>query len=787
MGCLISSSSNLPAADRLRKRSSVAAVLPKLDANKSNPTVFGLANSNAQYPARITTASISPHKVVPASGNRVEPNKEARKSIASTSSRSVGNSQKKHQDSVEKASIALSTNFLEEASKSIDQKTDKTSLSAFNILKSLIRLKRSGSTESPRPSLSSSEMSILSQRLGSFSLPDSYLLDGFSIDTSRAKSNAQTVSFCAQKLGMIEYSDGRDDQEGCDIHWHNIIYTDMKNVVKGTEARVNKFPGMTELAKKIALTQAIRSMKELFPLEYQFYPNSWVIPAQLSDFHQHCMEVESKGEKSCYIVKPDDGAQGSGIYLISSVEELLNTVEKQLVQEYMGDPFLLEDDLKFDFRVYAVIKSINPLSIYVAREGMARFCTEKYVKPTPENFSNLYAHLTNYSLNKAHNSYMHSKSLKDQLQGSKRLLSTVLHQMEWKGVRTRRLWHDIKMIVVKTVLAMVPEIMLNYESYFCDMPGPQCFQIMGFDVIVRRDGVPFLLEVNSAPSLSIDHTEITDSNEVITVRSIVDEMIKVPLVNDCLLLVMNRLHSDRETYQNTRLDSEALRGSVHLDNKSISTADVGASAGAPRDAKRKAHLSEIFPGRYGQNSKHLLILDRAVYLFMQFANVKQSLLISMPAIKAFLRKCNLADLLTAAELEQQFSHINFYFTNKPYGASSSLPFHGFLLLLFGLARLKFKFCEDTLAALLRLLAYCDSSLRYYGVRSTRLRRTELEQDENANLVEIYLLPSRMRRSSANNNSVRGNNTSRRQISVGARLPRRARSLPRHSIKTVAQR
>ena len=47
---------------------------------------------------------------------------------------------------------------------------------------------------------------------------------------------------------------------------------------------------------------------------------------------------------------------------------------------------------------------------------------------------------------------------------SKRLLSTVFHQMELQGVRTRQLWHEIKMIIVKTVLAMVPEIMVNYEQ-----------------------------------------------------------------------------------------------------------------------------------------------------------------------------------------------------------------------------------------------------------------------------------------------------------------------------------
>ncbi|KAK6027000.1 hypothetical protein OSTOST_07014, partial [Ostertagia ostertagi] len=108
-------------------------------------------------------------------------------------------------------------------------------------------------------------------------------------------------------------------------------------------------------------------------------------------------------------------------------------------------------------------------------QSMVRFCTEKYRKPTPSNFNNLYAHLTNYSLNKGNFSYVHSLSLMDQASGSKRLLSTVFGQMAKCGLRTKKLWHDIKIIIVKTVLAMLPELMINYEHEFSGVVGPQCF------------------------------------------------------------------------------------------------------------------------------------------------------------------------------------------------------------------------------------------------------------------------------------------------------------------------
>lgn len=54
---------------------------------------------------------------------------------------------------------------------------------------------------------------------------------------------------------------------------------------------------------------------------------------------------------------------------------------------------------------------------------------------------------------------------------------------------------------------------------------------MGFDIMIREDETPILLEVNSAPSLTINHV-VTNSNnlsesdqeELPKVRSVVDEV-----------------------------------------------------------------------------------------------------------------------------------------------------------------------------------------------------------------------------------------------------------------------
>lgn len=64
--------------------------------------------------------------------------------------------------------------------------------------------------------------------------------------------------------------------------------------------------------------------------------------------------------------------------------------------------------------------------------------------------------------------------------GSKRLLSTVFYQMEAHGINTRKIWHSIKLIVVKTIMALIPEIILHYEHSYPDGIGPQCFHVNFF-------------------------------------------------------------------------------------------------------------------------------------------------------------------------------------------------------------------------------------------------------------------------------------------------------------------
>ena len=54
----------------------------------------------------------------------------------------------------------------------------------------------------------------------------------------------------------------------------------------------------------------------------------------------------------------------------------------------MPKPHLV-DGFKYDLRIYVFLNGVKPLRAYMYRDGLARFATEKYEKPTDTNLTNL--------------------------------------------------------------------------------------------------------------------------------------------------------------------------------------------------------------------------------------------------------------------------------------------------------------------------------------------------------------------------------------------------------------
>ena len=186
--------------------------------------------------------------------------------------------------------------------------------------------------------------------------------------------------------------------------------------------RTNHFPGMYAMARKNLLAKNLLSMQKYFTSEYQFFPPTWMLPADIKNFKEQFNERKAK----TFIIKPEDSCQGKGIFLTRNYD-WINVNEHYVAQRYLHKPYLI-DGLKFDLRVYVLITSVTPLRFFIYREGLARFATSEYVAPVGSNLGNLFMHLTNYAINKDSENFQQNEGHDDK--GHKRSLTSIFNHID---------------------------------------------------------------------------------------------------------------------------------------------------------------------------------------------------------------------------------------------------------------------------------------------------------------------------------------------------------------------
>ena len=264
----------------------------------------------------------------------------------------------------------------------------------------------------------------------------------------------------------------------------------------------NHFPGIWSIARKVELARNIDRMARVLPDLFTFHPKSFLIPGQSTDMKLFMMSIPKKKDRT-FIIKPDRGSQGRGIILIQDPDDMEGYYEMAVAQQYIK-PFLI-DGYKFDLRVYVLLTSVDPLRMYIFREGMARFCTEKYVKPRQGNLDQVFSHLTNYSLNKKNERFEQPEDAEKADCGSKRSMSSVMDEIRKQGHDVDLLMREIDDIIRRTIGGVQPFLANNYHTAIAMNDGKsRCFEILGFDILIDKKCHPWLLEVNCMPSLACD-------------------------------------------------------------------------------------------------------------------------------------------------------------------------------------------------------------------------------------------------------------------------------------------
>lgn len=260
--------------------------------------------------------------------------------------------------------------------------------------------------------------------------------------------------------------------------------------------RVNHFPGSGELTRKDRLwVQMNRAAQKLGAGDYNFLPETFVLPEQLEEF-KTCYS-ERRGE--LWIVKPSASSQGRGIFLLRNLDAL-PLHQPSVVSRYISNPLLIQG-LKFDLRIYVLVTSFDPLRAFIYREGLTRFASVPY-STKDEHLGDKFRHLTNYSINKGSQTFLENQELTQDNYGHKWSLSALNRHLQCVGIDSDLMWSRIMDIIVKTLLAAEPVISSKTQERTVHCQN--CFELYGFDILVDEDIKPWLLEVNLSPSLQAD-------------------------------------------------------------------------------------------------------------------------------------------------------------------------------------------------------------------------------------------------------------------------------------------
>jgi hypothetical protein len=189
-----------------------------------------------------------------------------------------------------------------------------------------------------------------------------------------------------------------------------------------------------------------------------------------------------------FIVKPDGGSLGQGITILNPNDTWVPQLGLAIAQEYIDSKLI--SNTKFDMRIYALVSQIQPLRIYVYREGIARFCSQQV------GSEGIFSQITNTAVNRQNPHVLMSAIT--------RRVSSVFEELNGEGADIDSLWKKIDKAIVLTIIAAHNFIQRASHNECPSYGLPRCFQLLGFDVLIDRSLEPYILEVNYRPSLEYD-------------------------------------------------------------------------------------------------------------------------------------------------------------------------------------------------------------------------------------------------------------------------------------------
>ncbi|PXX99971.1 PqqD family peptide modification chaperone [Halomonas sp. LBP4] len=287
-------------------------------------------------------------------------------------------------------------------------------------------------------------------------------------------------------------------EAGDETHWDAGWVTGMPDAEQfhrvSPQRRLNHFPGNAALTVKSRLHDSLAVLRERIRESHgadselaarlAFFPRAYVMP---HDYHA-LQEAALANPGQRWILKPTNASKGKGIRVLRDVAEA-PLAPDWMVQEYLANPHTIRGH-KYVLRLYVLISAIEPLRVYLYRQGFAKLASEPW---DPEDADNPYSQLTNPDINALNARAEVPVEFID--------LDRYRQWLRDQGHDDDQLFARIHDLVALTVISAVDAIRQRTARAGADPRG--CYELLGLDCLVDDTLKPWILECNLSPSLGI--------------------------------------------------------------------------------------------------------------------------------------------------------------------------------------------------------------------------------------------------------------------------------------------
>ncbi|CAF1350503.1 unnamed protein product [Adineta steineri] len=285
-----------------------------------------------------------------------------------------------------------------------------------------------------------------------------------------------------------------ENQSDADIIFTRKHFKDFKKLCEDTQQLINQFPFENVINIKDLLAVMCRRTSpainhqtlQSYPL---WLPTTFNLTYELPKFISYYQNREKKNLDNHWIVKPFNLARSIDTHVTQNLNAIIRLADSgpKIVCKYIDKPLLFhrEDSglVKFDIRYVVILRSLEPLKLYVYEKFWLRFANKPY--SLNNNYDDYQVHFTVMNYRYADN--LKKITCEDFIP----LFDKQQQHLKWIDVQ-ENIYSMIRQVFERSILKKPP----------CGMsPCHRSRAIYAVDLMLDESGQPYLLEMNFMPDI----------------------------------------------------------------------------------------------------------------------------------------------------------------------------------------------------------------------------------------------------------------------------------------------